>query len=56
MSKGFIIVLILTVVSTIAWVNYGGLHSFKTSPRDSLATKTVRPLNPQLRIDIAQDL
>lgn len=56
MSRGFIFTLILTFVSVFVWIQFGGTHLFKTTRQDSFATKSVKSINPELRIDITQDL
>lgn len=56
MTRDFAIVLILTLITTFAWIGFQETALFRKSPQDSFANRVVKPISPELRIDIAQEL
>lgn len=56
MTRDLAVIIILTLITAFAWVGFRETHLFRKPPQDSFVNKTVKPISPELRIDIAQEL
>jgi hypothetical protein len=56
MNKNLIAVLILTLITTLAWIGFRGMVLLRKPSDVSFVGKTVEEISPELRIDVAEEL